>query len=44
MKTSKLENPKLMVPRGATESTVSCPHFADEHTAVWNVRVARPGS
>lgn len=34
MKTSKLENPKLMVPHGAMESTVSCPHFTDEHSSV----------
>lgn len=44
MKTSKLENPKLMVPHGAMESTVSCPHFADEHSSVWNIQVVPPGS
>lgn len=38
MNTSKLENPKLVVPHGAMESTVSCPHFTDQHSSVWNVR------
>lgn len=44
MKTSKSENPKIMVPHGAIESMISCPHFTDEDTAVWNVQVAHPSS